>query len=141
MPMRVVNEVFTSGTTTTVANTPVIAGTFMAICAVGDTITHTITESGIPVSGVVNLTCDTISGFTGTLNYVTGEITMTNLPAGSTTKMYYNYTDSTPSANDITNQFIDALKYVYSVSVYPKTYNKFWEEFSDHDYPLYSVFG
>ena len=128
VPRQIIGEAYTSGTA--LAHKPVVPTTFTATVTDGDD-TYKITE-GTATAGIVTLVCDELTGFSGTLNYETGAITLTGLPQDSTVAMNYNYTDDANNT-DIKQQFINAISFDYNSSTnYPKTHNKFWEAFSDH---------
>ena len=93
---------------------------------------YTITE-GEPTSteGVVNLVCEDLVGFTGTLKYSDGTLVLNNVPVGATLVMNYTYIGDF-QAQDIKAQFLNALSFRYDAKQYPKTLNKFFEAFSDH---------
>lgn len=95
---------------------------------------YVVKESGIVTEGVATLVCKDLPSLTGTLKYEDGTITLTGIPTGSEATMSYCYTESADvDASNITNQFVAAISYRYpNTNQYPKTFNKFWEEFADH---------
>ena len=126
----IMNEEFVIGTDVNVKNTPVISGTFTAEnSSYLITETDTVSEDGYTVTLACVSKADgtALVGFSGTLNYNTGELNIT----GVTGTITVNYQASMLAAN-ITKQFTDAISYNYSAVTYPATYNKFWEEFADH---------
>lgn len=127
------DESFTIGTSTKVADTPVIPGTFTAENATYlITETSTVSEDGYTVTlACVNKTTGAIEpDFTGTLAYNTGNLTITSDShvTGILTLKY----NASMLASNVTKQFTDAIAFNYSAVTYPITYNKFWEEFADH---------
>lgn len=128
----VTDETYTEGTA--LVHTPIIKGTFEATLTAtveGESLTYRITEVPTGLACYNVATGEIVDTVTATLNYSTGaiSITGTGVPTGATIKMNYRYSMDNSS---ITKQFVDAISFNYGATVYPKTYNRFWEAFSDH---------
>jgi len=128
----VTDETYNEGTA--LAHTPIIKGTFEATLTAtveGESLTYRIIEVPTGLACYNVATGEIVDTITATLNYSTGaiSITGTGVPTGATIKMNYRYSMDNSS---ITKQFVDAISFNYGATVYPKTYNKFWEAFSDH---------